>query len=62
MVSGCSSTRLRPHRLRLVEVLALPMFALLTGVELADRAMVAHDTCPDFAALTFVVREEESGR
>ena len=30
------------------------MFALLAGIELADRAVIAHDAGPDFAALAFM--------
>lgn len=37
------------------EVAALVVFALFAGIEFGNRAVVAHDACPDFAALAFVV-------
>jgi hypothetical protein len=40
-----------------VEVLTLSVLALLAGVELADRAVIAHDACPHLAALTLMFLE-----
>ena len=33
------------------------MLTLLAGVELADRAVIAHDAGPDFATLAFMFRQ-----
>lgn len=40
-----------------VEVQAFSMLALFSRIEFADRAVVAHDSCPDLAALAFMLRE-----
>ena len=40
-----------------VEMQTLAMFALLTRIEFADWAVVAHDSRPDLAALAFMLRE-----
>ena len=40
-----------------VEVQAFSMLALFSRIEFADRAVVAHDSCPDLAALAFMLGE-----
>ena len=40
-----------------VEMQTLAMFALLSRIEFADWAVVAHDSRPDLAALAFMLRE-----
>ena len=40
-----------------LEVFALFMLAGLADVKRADRAMIAHDTSPDFAGLPFFLRD-----
>ena len=40
-----------------VEMQAFGMLALFSRIEFADRAVVAHDSCPDLAALAFMLRE-----
>ena len=39
------------------EVTAFGMFFFLAAIELGNRAMVSHDTGPDFAGLAFTVIE-----
>jgi hypothetical protein len=34
---------------------ALAVLALFAGIELADRAVIAHDARPDFAALALMI-------
>jgi hypothetical protein len=36
-------------------MLTLSVFALLAGIELADRAVIAHHACPHLAALTLMI-------
>lgn len=40
-----------------VEMQAFGMLALFSRIEFADRAVVTHDSCPDLAALAFMLRE-----
>ena len=40
-----------------VEMQAFGMLALFSRIEFADRAVVSHDSCPDLAALAFMLRE-----
>ena len=40
---------------------AFGMFFFLAAIELGDRAMVSHDTGPDFAGLAFAVVELGGG-
>src|SRR5690606_29154573 len=43
------------------EIAPFVEFALLTDIERGYRAVIAHDSCPDFAGLAFVVRQGDGG-